>query len=580
VSEVRSTQAGVALGGGAGGGGGGGVTSFNGRTGAVVSASGDYLAALQFSAAAEAASFAAIEGTVHVISAVAADPPIVMTLPAAPTDKAVVGFVFDSSNPFPPATAGLDVDPNGKTIAGNPSVFQFYARFPNGAILLMWSALQDTWVIENWTDFILSQGPTDNPAIMVRRSVAQARRLFPLELTQDNVLVGREAGGDVKQFASNDVGQGGFFGNFSAPYIAASGFGFKDRATFAQGLRTLCHMRSGGPIGGDTTIVPGETLAVAPPAATRVVITLPQSADLLGGEQVEIVNVDPASSGAFVVALGLGNAGVVVAGKGLVASGYYAPNRLCPVVSLQYDATTALWWERSPALDVDNDVPGFLSFALPGGGTVDVPGPAAGFVRFFDLIQVVSNVLAAPLVSVTGFLVDAGAVAWPTGTPSPVLGFAGATSPLGAGEVFRIVNGGGTAGRIGAVFYDVPAANYTLIRMALAAAPAVVIPAAPAGFFSRWAQREAPAFSSATGLALAPRATIYNDDTVGHSAEIFVGGLILNRTNNITATNTLFSWPPYRVPIIADDLSMGLAVAPVTRAPRLLGAYETLPLDV
>jgi hypothetical protein len=574
VSEVRSTQAGVALGGGASG---GGVTSFNGRTGAVVSANGDYLAAVQFSAAAEVTDFAAAEGTIHVIDSASTDPRILMTLPAAPADRSVIGFVFNQPTGAFPITAGLDVDPNGKSIGGNPSVFNFFTRFPSGAIVLIFSALQDTWVIENWTDFILSQGPTDNPSIMVRRSDAFGHLLFPLELNQPDGIIGRSNNGDVRAFYTNDAGQGGFFANFTAPYITATGLGWKDRETFSEGLRTLCQPHA-TTFAGDFTALTNRTYRVAPPAATRVVVTLPLAADLLGGEQVQIVNVDPASSGAFVVALN-GAAGIVVPGKGIVSAGYYAPNRLTPVSLLQFDLTTNLWFERSPATDEDNDVPGFLSLALGAGATVDVPGPAAGFVRFFDLIQVVSNTLAAPLGTCTGFIVDVSAVAWPTGTVTPVTGFTGAQSPIGAGELFRIVNGGATAARINAVYYDVPAAQFTLVRAALGAAPVTVIPAAPAGFFSRWAQRDNAAVGSASGLSRWARVVVFNDDTIIHNIEYFVGGVILNRSNNLTATNTLLAMPPYRMPITTDAWTAGTVAAVVTRAPRLLGAYETLPLD-
>jgi hypothetical protein len=218
----------------------------------------------------------------------------------------------------------------------------------------------------------------------------------------------------------------------------------------------------------------------------------------------------------------------------------------------------------------------FLSLALGAGATVDVPGPAAGFVRFFDLIQVVSNVLAAPLGTCTGFVVDASAVAWTTGTVTLVTGFTGSQSPLGAGEVFRIVNGGATAGQINAVYEDVPAAQYTLVRASLGIVPVTVIPAAPAGFYSRWAIRENAAVGTASGLSRWARVSVFNDDTIGHSIEYAIGGVILNRSNNLTATNTLLAMPPYRTPVTTGAWTVRTVAAVVTRAPILVGAYETL----
>jgi hypothetical protein len=218
----------------------------------------------------------------------------------------------------------------------------------------------------------------------------------------------------------------------------------------------------------------------------------------------------------------------------------------------------------------------FLSLALPAGATVDVPGPAAGFVRFFDFIQATSNTLAAPLTACTGAVVDASAVVWATGTLTPVIGFTGAQTPIGEGEVFRVVNGGVTAGRLSAVFQDVPADRYTLVRAALGPVPVEVIPAAPPGFYSRWAQRENAGIGSASGLSRWARVILFNDDTIGHSVEYFIGGVLLCRSANITATNTLMALPPFRTPVTTDAWTAGIVAAVVTRAPKIIGAYETL----
>lgn len=222
--------------------------------------------------------------------------------------------------------------------------------------------------------------------------------------------------------------------------------------------------------------------------------------------------------------------------------------------------------------------PGFLQLNLAVGATVDVPGPAAGFVRFFDYIQVIATLNAAPVSLLTYSLVDASAVVWPYGVQTaPIASQFNMTllTPLGAGEVVRIANAGPNAGRISARYVDVPASRYTLVRMALGLAPAVVIPAAPVGSLRRWAIFPLPSLVTTSGVSDFARYAVFNDDSVSCTVEQFVNGLLISRSPAVTATNIMLPQNPYQMEI-STALTIGLLVAPTLRTPKLYGAYETL----
>jgi hypothetical protein len=577
MTEVRNIGAGVFVGGDSGGPPPApGVESFNGRTGAVVSESGDYLAAVRFSAAAEVASFAAIAGVVHVIdSASTTDPPFTMTLPAAPADKAVVGWVFNEpTGPFPP-DAGLNVDPNGNTIASNPGVFFFPTRWPSGVLLLVWSAVGNTWEIENWTDFILSQGSGSAPQVMVRRSDALGRLLFPLTLNQDS-FVARPGTGDVQSF---QVGAPSVVANFAAKaYTSQDGLGGYSREAFAEQLNTLLPMFPGVPIAGDTTLLVNRTYRVAPPAGTMVTLTMPGPAGLEGGEQVAVLRQN-LSSGAF--RFDAGNAGFTVPGLGILSAPpntLYAPSPDATVVVFQYDEQSGMWDAFTSSYVADEVNESFVVVDIPAGATVDVPGPAAGFIRVFDNI-ILFTTGGGTMFAIPIFLVDALAATWQLqgGTPSTQIINYQVITPLGEGEVIRLGANGGADARAVATYRDYRADNVTLVRATLAAAPAVAIPEPPAGFFSRWYRRRIT--TNATYFDLCG-ARVVNRDTVAASVRWTRGATLVGRGNVANATQSSPFNPVAQMPIVAGGgaLSVELGAAPTTTAPILVGAYETLPL--
>lgn len=557
-----------------------GVTSFNGRTGAVVSAVGDYLAALRYGAALEAASFAAVEGVVHVIDSDNCDPPITMTLPAVPTANAVLGFVFSTPTGPVPTTAGINLDPQANNIAGFNAVVPFFARFPNGPLFFQWSVAANGWQPVSWTDFALSSGSSDKPQIMVRRGVTPfGRALFPLTLNTDDSIPGRSGGGDIQELVADDsVGQGAFLGNFTAPYLFAGGLTFHDRETYAQGLRTLLPWM---PVqGGGFTAIPNRAYPIAPAAGTVVPVLLPLSTDLLGGEMVGLVNRNLVDG--FTVN---GNgASILLQNRGPAAQ--ITVRVPCGVAWLQFNIADGAWYEIYVSDDPTGGPFEFFGAAIAAaGGTVDLPGPASGFIRLHNFISIVPDVAATPMSAVSAAIqqppgtttapLSAGAASGAGGTSATLFNY----TAIGFGESIRITNGPASgAGRVNATYRDIPADNITLIRQVLGVGGVTLIPAPPAGFFRRFLK--AP-IQNGQQTTLYARQQWFNGDTVPHTVSGFLGGNLMSR-NIATAANgaSVFVAPTPELCVTAASgaLTAATAVAVVTTAPVFSGAYETLAL--
>ena len=225
--------------------------------------------------------------------------------------------------------------------------------------------------------------------------------------------------------------------------------------------------------------------------------------------------------------------------------------------------------------------PLFVSVSLPALGSVDLPGPPAGFIRVYETIVVMPVLVAAPVTTLTIDLVQPGPttyrIAATTTTGAGTSAFQ-SQSPLGNGELYRISAAGGGAGRVVSTYYDLPDTNITLVRLRLTAAPQIVIPAPPVGF----ANTPFRALDTAMSWFISAGGTqIFNADTVTHRYESFVGGLLSARNATAVVANQIvgLSVPLPDLVITADtgDLSIGMAEAVTTNGPTVTGAYVTSP---
>lgn len=210
--------------------------------------------------------------------------------------------------------------------------------------------------------------------------------------------------------------------------------------------------------------------------------------------------------------------------------------------------------------------------ALAGaGGIVDVPGPAAGSVRVFDTITAVSNTVALTLATVTCAL-NPGArllgnliAAFNTGNFAIGL-------VLEAGESVRVTNNGANAGRVTAIFYDVPKGSLSSVRLGLTLAPQIAVPAPAAGYNEIYLAGQ----DSGGVRQVRFRVVIFNPDTITHTLEFFLGGVLHARSQAIAANaiGALASAVP-QVPAGAGNLTVGLAAAVAVTPPTFGLTYET-----
>jgi hypothetical protein len=229
--------------------------------------------------------------------------------------------------------------------------------------------------------------------------------------------------------------------------------------------------------------------------------------------------------------------------------------------------------ERKPSLE--------LAIDIPAGGTVDVPGPAPGFVRLFDQLFLFTQG-GASMAAIVINLIDAFATSWQMqgGTPSTQSVLYQCSTPIGAGEVIRLGPNGGADARVVATYQDKPAAGVTLIRTALgvvATPPAsvIVIPAPAAGRFRRLYKR-----TPINNTFLAVGAQVINRDTVSASVRWSLGATLFARAAVANGTQGVPTGPVSQLSVTAasGDLSAVLGAAPTTTAPIFLSAYEDLPL--
>lgn len=222
---------------------------------------------------------------------------------------------------------------------------------------------------------------------------------------------------------------------------------------------------------------------------------------------------------------------------------------------------------------------GFDDFTVAPGASRLIAGPAtADRIRIYELsIVPATNVVGAGRVELrdtalaTTLLFTLAALAttqYPYGL-----------TPIGFGEVLRVVNTGAVALNVTAQYQEILNTHVTLLRVPLTDAAVDIIPPAPAGFANRFLLIGA-LFQGGSGLRLQmPQISITNRDTVAHTFLIEQGGVILGRTG-ATAANTQSTGNvrhtltyPSGAPVTART-----TVAITTTPPLLMGAYEKVPL--
>lgn len=217
--------------------------------------------------------------------------------------------------------------------------------------------------------------------------------------------------------------------------------------------------------------------------------------------------------------------------------------------------------------------------ALGNAATVDMPGPAAGRVRLYDDISVVSDALGSAMTSATFDLITEAGTAYRFGRVTTITATqSGHYIAVGYGEVVRVVNGGANTGRIVATYVDVPVDTITLVRTTVTDTPVVVIPAPAAGYFRRWSL--ADRVTNSVLFLHTTRTKGYNRDSVTHSLECYLDSVLVSRSAARATLTTLDVSSPCQIAVTADtgDMTLRTVAAITTTAPVFIGSYETLPI--
>lgn len=209
-------------------------------------------------------------------------------------------------------------------------------------------------------------------------------------------------------------------------------------------------------------------------------------------------------------------------------------------------------------------------------GFVDLLGPAAGYVRFYDSFYLLATAASGPA---TAFLQPAN---------RQIANLAGVTNNafitrptvIGPGESIRITNNSGVNPFGFMVNYlDVPntaPVRFTLIRQDLTAVPVNVVPAPVSGY-----RRLGVLASWGAGSSSAPSQVLsgFNRDTVAGLAQIFFQGIEVMRTNNAAALAIPFYALPFwsEITALTGAMTARMLVAPTTNSPFMHGCYESFP---
>lgn len=234
----------------------------------------------------------------------------------------------------------------------------------------------------------------------------------------------------------------------------------------------------------------------------------------------------------------------------------------------------------SPSTPRDARLSGTFRARILTGETVDIPGPAAGFVRVFrDNISITPESGVTP--TMPFFLVDAALNTYqPTGWASGAgsTSTVNAVSPIGVGEVWRVGPSPAAASPmiITAPWQDLPAASFTLFRLNLSDVAQDVIAAPAAGLLRRFYRRDTNMFTiDQRGMQ------IINRDTVSTSLLWTLGGNLIARNAAVAANAMAFPVQPIpavEVTASTGALQLAAGAAPTTRPLNFVGAYQTLPI--
>lgn len=250
----------------------------------------------------------------------------------------------------------------------------------------------------------------------------------------------------------------------------------------------------------------------------------------------------------------------------------------------------AVWVETTAAGGTANLPLVFWTGQIPAGATqsLDIPGPAPGFIRVFDGICISPDEPGGTTGTVqcllrnTVTLVEYAAPGFATATSNTVVPF---HSPIGENEVIRLTTGAsGVLTRVTTTYRDYPASNITLIRQPLSAVAATIIPEPPPGFFRRFYRRPPPHlvdFETNGSVQVAGLISV-NRDSVSIALRWRLNGVLIQR--GITQTAGSGVRPQFPIPFMpvlagGGNLTVEMSAAVTTPpGPFILGAYETLAI--
>jgi hypothetical protein len=209
---------------------------------------------------------------------------------------------------------------------------------------------------------------------------------------------------------------------------------------------------------------------------------------------------------------------------------------------------------------------------IAGLATVNLPVPAAGFIRIFDstfvLADIAGGVVGGINASLNGRRVFTGGAA--------IFVSIAQTPDLGPTDVLAVSNLGATSGRLCGTYYDVPSAGLGLVRVQVTNALVTLIPLPPAGFRSTWIT---VVRGSSTVPTFGVRNTFFNEDTIAHSVTVMCNGLLTSRSSAPVASQVLGAVTgPVWTHAITGPLQWQLNEAVITTPVFAWGVYTTVPI--
>lgn len=217
---------------------------------------------------------------------------------------------------------------------------------------------------------------------------------------------------------------------------------------------------------------------------------------------------------------------------------------------------------------------GYLTVAP--GNSHTATGPASGYLRVYNQIiayppgvQITWSIVHQP----TGWYIQRDSINGAGGFSRNAMG----TSLLmiGYGESLTISNTGTTGSMtLYYTYIDVLDTDVSLVRLQLTTSNQTVIPAAASGFYNKFF---VVGQGTSGGATIVPRnaAYTYNDDSVGHEVNQYLGSDIITKTITVASGGTFGI--PSMTDLCVTTLAMGCAVTPglATRTVNMFCAYKT-----